>query len=177
MLHIMAKKQYTTCFLPELERRAEAISWEFNSPEVAKGDCDDKENAGGADVGQLEWRTEAIVIRGVQVAGGCKRVVDVCDDRDKGGEADDGAAGAAGGTCGGRDIRGVKVAGGCKHYARGCGRVSIGVRRAPAFFDMQVSSGATLMKRQSALLGMGSADAEQRKEAVLYPFSTSQNTV
>jgi hypothetical protein len=97
ILHIMVKKQYTTCFVPELERRAEAISWEFNSPEVAKGDCDDEETAGGADVGQLERRTEAIMIRGVQVARGCRRVVGVCDDRDKGGGADDGAAGAAGG--------------------------------------------------------------------------------
>jgi hypothetical protein len=57
ILHIMAKKQYTTCFLPELEETA----------------------------GERMW-------------------------------------------------------GGCKHYARGCGRVSVGVRRALAFFDVQVSS-------------------------------------
>ena len=35
MLHIMANKQYKTCLLPELERRAEAISGEFNSQNVA----------------------------------------------------------------------------------------------------------------------------------------------
>jgi len=34
ILHIMAKKRYTICLLPELERRAEAISGEFNSQAI-----------------------------------------------------------------------------------------------------------------------------------------------
>ena len=71
------------------ERRAEAISWEFNLPEVATGDW---KTPGEQMMGQLERRTEAMMIRGVQVPGGCKRVVGVCDDRDKGGGADDRAA-------------------------------------------------------------------------------------
>ena len=36
ILHIMATKKYKTCLLPELERRAEAISGEFNSQQLAK---------------------------------------------------------------------------------------------------------------------------------------------
>ncbi len=35
ILHIMAKKRYKTSLLPELERRAEAISGEFNTQQVA----------------------------------------------------------------------------------------------------------------------------------------------
>jgi hypothetical protein len=35
ILHVMAKNRYWTCLLPELERRAEAISEEFNWQEVA----------------------------------------------------------------------------------------------------------------------------------------------
>jgi hypothetical protein len=35
ILHIMAKKRYTTCLWQELERRAEAISGVFNSQAVA----------------------------------------------------------------------------------------------------------------------------------------------
>ena len=62
-------------------------------------------------MGQFERRTEAILGRGVQLAGGCKHAVGVCDDGDKAGGADDGAAGAAGGG----DIRGVQLAGYCKH--------------------------------------------------------------
>ncbi len=38
-----------------------------------------------------------------RLTGGCKHAVGVCDDGDKAGGADDGAAGAAGGG----DIRGV----------------------------------------------------------------------
>ena len=60
---------------------------------------------------------------------------------------------------------------------RGCGRVGSGVRRALSFFDVQVASwwdldeaaaslAAGLHRRQPALLGMGSADGERRKEGV-----------
>ncbi len=35
ILHIMAKRRCKTCLLPELERRAETISGEFNSQAVA----------------------------------------------------------------------------------------------------------------------------------------------
>jgi hypothetical protein len=36
ILHMMAKKRCKICLLPELERRAEAISGEFNSQQLAK---------------------------------------------------------------------------------------------------------------------------------------------
>jgi hypothetical protein len=47
-------------------------------------------------------------IRGVQLAGGCKHSVGVCDDGGKAGREDDGAAGAAGGG----HIRTVQLADG-----------------------------------------------------------------
>jgi hypothetical protein len=50
-------------------------------------------------------------IRGVQLAGHCKHAVGVCDDGDKAGGADDGAAGATGGG----NIRGVQLARSCNH--------------------------------------------------------------
>ena len=40
ILHTMAKKQHKTCLFPELERRTEVISGEFNCKH-AVGVCDD----------------------------------------------------------------------------------------------------------------------------------------
>jgi hypothetical protein len=60
-------------------------------------------------------------IRGLQLAGGCEHAVGVCDNGEKAGGADDGAAGAAGGADGSDImIRDVQLGGGCKHAVGVC---------------------------------------------------------
>ena len=55
-------------------------------------------------------------IRGVQLVGGCKHTVGVCDDGDKAGGADDEPAAVEDRG----DIRGIQLAEGCKHVVGVC---------------------------------------------------------
>jgi hypothetical protein len=91
---------------------------EFGAQEIANTLhilAKEKDKATGSLLLALERRAEAIS-RGVQLAGGCKHAVVVCDNGVKAGGADDGAAGGAGGG----DIRGVQLAECCKHAVGVC---------------------------------------------------------
>jgi hypothetical protein len=74
----------------QLERRAEAMSEKFNSQEVASrsvGVCDNGNKAGGADDGRSGAAGGGdIMIREVQLGGGCKHAVGVCENGDEAGE-------------------------------------------------------------------------------------------
>ena len=122
----------------QFERWTEVISGEFNSQAVANTPwafVTMGTNPGERMTGQLERWVETIsgdfkfqleghckhtlcgrLRRGVQLAGGCKHVVGVCDDGDKVGRSDIRAAGAKDGG----DIRGVQLAGHFKHSVGVC---------------------------------------------------------
>ncbi len=82
----------------QLEGRVEAISGEFNSRDVANTlwtFATMGRKPGERMMGQLEGRVEAISGQFIQLAGCCEHALSVCDNGEKAGGADDGAAGGA----------------------------------------------------------------------------------